>query len=418
MGVGFFAPSYALARPLLAEILQRDREQLAAGMVVSASLFAGMQTVGLILGSSLVGGEDLPYLEASLVDVILLLFAFVIVSTDFPEYKEKKQSPAVPKTEQKAIKVPALQGKFAEFTSEEPSEEHKDEEEVPSYLQPFASPIFPKLQVLKGLFSEEADDPQSLTLDSQIRESEGQPEPTVKRTHISFVEEDLKEAESKSGPVEDPFRMEGKVERLRTAGFWWSLVGYLGLVGLGTAVEYAGIYWLAGELSPKQLGTLLICSSGGTALFQFFIMSKCAETIPLNSLSLYSSALAALSSIAFPYCLIPSAPLITFPLLLALLLLRNISLHILYTTLVLRISDRVTTDLRPRALAVADACGAFAKAGGVILGPGVLAWTELLHLSHSSGLAIGAGVGFGVVIILLGTSRSHYQRFNTAPYRV
>lgn len=377
-----------------------------------------MQTIGLVLGTSIVGGEDLPYLEASLVDVILLLFAFVIVSTDFPEYKEKKKPQTVQKKEPKEVAVSDKNGKFAEFTSEEPSEERKDEEEVPSYLQSFASPIFPKLQVLKGLFTEEADDPQSLTLDSQIRESEGQPEPSVKRTHISFVEEDIKEAESKSTPVEDPFRLEGKVEKLQNTAFLWSLMGYLGLVGLGTAVEYAGIYWLSGELSPKQLGILLICSSGGTILFQFFIMSKCAEAIPLNSLSLYSSTLAALSSIAFPYSLLPSIPFIAFSLLLVLLLLRSISLHILYTTLVLRISDRVTTDLRPRALAVADAFGAFAKAAGVILGPGVLAWTELLHLSRSSGLAIGAGIGFGVGIILLGTSRRHYQRFNTAPYRV
>lgn len=419
LGVGFFAPGYALARPLLCGVLARDREHLPASSVAAAGFFALMQTAGLVLGTAMVGSEDLPYLEASLVEVILLLFAFVVVSTDFPtinaadfsiksEQKEPKPKSALPQN-----------GKFAEFTSEEPQEERKEEEEVPSYLQSFASPNFPKLQVLKGLFTEEAEDPQSLTLDSQIRESEGQPEPNVKRTHISFVEEELKEVESKSGPVEDPFRVEGKVERLKSGGYCWSVAGYAGTVGFGTAVEYASIYWLAGEMYYKRLGVLLSCVYGGAAVLQFFLMSKCVDSLPLNSLAVWTSLIAALCSSAIPYSLsLCSNALLSSFLLVALLLLRDLCFRLLCTTLVLRISDKVTTSLRPRALATADALGAFAKAGGVLIGPGALVGTGLLSLSLPTGLAVGAGIGFTLVTaVMVGTGR-HYQRFYTAPYHM
>lgn len=419
MSVGFFAPGYALARPLLAGVLERDRDNIPATSVASAVFFALMQTAGLVLGTVMVGSEDLPYLEASLVDVILLLFAFVIVSTDFPTHKATDSPGKAAQSDPKPKSALPPNGKFAEFTSEEPSEEHKEEEEVPSYLQSFASPNFPKLQVLKGLFTEEAEDPQSLTLDSQIREPEGQPEPNVKRTHISFVEEELKEAESKPGPVEDPFRVEGKVERLRSAGYCWSVVGYVGTVGFGTAVEYAGIYWLAGELHFKWLGVLLSCVYGGTAVLQFFLMSKWVDSVPLNSLAVWTSLLAALCSAAVPYSLslFPSA-LVSFLLLLTLLLLRDLSFHLLCTTLVLRISDKVTTSLRPRALTTADALGAFAKAAGVLFGPGALVCTGLLFPSLAAALAVGAGFGFALLSTVLAGTGKHYPRFYTAPYRM
>ena len=409
--IGLFAPGYALARPLLSEVLDKDKDKLPAGSILSAAVFALMQPAGLLLGTVMVGNQDLPYLEPSLINVILLLFSFVIVSTDFPPPKT-----STPSTNAPTPPVPAKE-QFHKFVSEANSEDHKEEDEVPSYLQPFASPNFPKLQVLKGLFTEDAEDPQGLTLDSQVREAEeGQPHPNVKRTHISFVDEEIKDVENTTDQsISDPFQMENKSETLRNSGFLGSLLLYLAVISLESGLEYSSIYWLSSEIAPKDLGVLLCLTALFTACLPSLIIHKTVNSVSFNCLAVGMALLATLASAAFPFILYTELPLVEYGLVVLVGGARNVAFSVLSTVLVLRLSDRITVSTRSKALSLADITGSLTRSLSIILSPVCF---SLFTQYFPVGFALISGLVSGVVMVGMGITRKYYQRLDVAPYRV
>lgn len=256
----------------------------------------------------------------------------------------------------------------------------------------------------------------------------------IKRTHISFFEEDFDPAEmsgaAQSATAATAPTLGDKYRRKEEGGVWssppfclslaQSFLLTLCIVGVREAV----VIWLVVESTGMQLsvivlGLVLAGSEGCGRLLQAVLMPRMTFYHPLNQLGTLVCILLALATVAIPFSdtlqSSISAKLAAFFLLALFEYLSSFSL----TISVLKVSDSVSPELRESAMRwSAGICG-IARAGGSVGGPALFAaaLTGALGTDYHWLFLGVAGVLLGVAALMLCDKR-RFPRLNESPYEV
>ena len=256
----------------------------------------------------------------------------------------------------------------------------------------------------------------------------------IKRTHISFYEEDFDPAEM-SGAVQSATvsvapTLADKYRRKEEGGVWHSaafrlaLGQFLLLTLCTTGVREAVVIWLIVErpglqLSVAALGLMLAGSQVCGRLLQAAFMPRLVFYHPLNQLSLLVCALLALTTTALPFSDTLQSDIAGKSVAFLLLVLFEYLSSLLLTILVLKTSDSVSPELRESAMRWSAELGGFARAGGCMGGPALFAavLTGLLRTDYHWLFLGAAGAMIGTAGLMVCDKRM-FPRLQSSPYEV
>lgn len=255
----------------------------------------------------------------------------------------------------------------------------------------------------------------------------------IKRTHISFFEEDFDPAEmsgaghvtlSTAPTLTDKFRRKTDGGVWSSPAFRSSILHSFLLTFLIEATRNATLIWLIAEtpglqLSVKALGLFLVLTCVGARLLQSVFMSRVVFYHPLNQYSIGSCVLLGLTVMALPYSDTVGKSIVAKLLAAGLMLLFEYLSSVLLTISVLKLSDSVAPELRESAMRWSAGLEGVSRAVGCLGGPALLAasFTGVIPIEYHW---VYVGLGVGVLGLAAGMicDKQRFPRLNVYPYEV